>query len=208
MKTTAKIAKAILISFVHASVMLVITASLSFAIPWDPDLVDDTKDKRTCLLTKQLADPVMKEDYLLAVAFLKNPRNFRVVGDAGSMYAGAIPVSYSPSEPPAMLDRMSFECLTCHDGTSATLAEVRFQSSETTNNYADITKNHPIGIDYEEAMSRHPGQYRSIDSLDRRISLLDGKLGCITCHDSINPEVGHLSMNNDGSALCLECHIR
>lgn len=208
MKTTTKIAKTILNSFVHASAMLAITASLCFSIPWDSDLVDDTKNKGTCMLTKQLADPVMKEDYLIAVAFLKNPRNFRVVGDAGSMYAGAIPVSYSPYKPPAMLDRMSFECLTCHDGTSAPIAEVRFTSSETTNDYADITKNHPIGVDYEEAASRHPGQYHSIDSLDRRITLIDGKLGCITCHDSTNPHVSHLSMNNDGSALCLECHIR
>lgn len=208
MKTTAKNIKGILGGVARGSLILALAASFCISSAWAFGRIENTEEDGKCLLANQLKDPAQREDYLLAVAFLKNPRDFRVVGDAGSMYRDPIPVSYSAYEPPAKLDRMSFECLTCHDGTTAQVAEVRFKSSNDTNNYADITRNHPIGIDYEEAASRHPGQYRSIDSLDPRVTLVDGKLGCITCHEPLNPKKSHMSMNNDGSALCLECHIR
>jgi predicted CXXCH cytochrome family protein len=34
----------------------------------------------------------------------------------------------------------------------------------------------------------------------------DGKVGCLTCHNPLNPEKGHLVMSDRNSALCLTCH--
>ncbi|WP_243688226.1 cytochrome c3 family protein [Geotalea toluenoxydans] len=38
--------------------------------------------------------------------------------------------------------------------------------------------------------------------------LVDGRVGCLTCHDPLNRKAPHLVASNDRSNLCLTCHIK
>ncbi|MCB9839028.1 MAG: hypothetical protein H6813_06790 [Phycisphaeraceae bacterium] len=107
----------------------------------------------------------------------------------------------------AGLDRESSSCLECHDGALATGVGgshdggARFGGS--------LATEHPIGIPFaqrsgkpREGMARmvHPG------SLDDRIRLFDGNIGCGSCHSVYAKNPSKLVMDNSGSRLCLSCH--
>jgi predicted CXXCH cytochrome family protein len=48
--------------------------------------------------------------------------------------------------------------------------------------------------------------YRPASMLDPKMVLVNGKVGCLTCHNPLNPERNHLVMSDHRSALCLSCH--
>lgn len=105
---------------------------------------------------------------------------------------------------PLGVDGFSVNCLACHDGNTATGGEVRIYEHKGNN---AVGSSHPIGTDYAQATFRRKGLMR-IDRLDQGIILIDGKMGCLSCHDMLNPVLSHLTVQNDGSALCLMCHQR
>lgn len=102
------------------------------------------------------------------------------------------------------VDSYSVDCLTCHDGSTVAGGEVRIYDHAGGN---AIGKSHPIGTDYIDASFRRSGLVR-IDRLDRRIVLIDGKIGCLSCHDMLNPGRFHLAVSTAGSGLCMACHSR
>jgi len=120
----------------------------------------------------------------------------------------------SPGRPAAAslgrsLDQESQNCMTCHDGTLAT--EV---SAHSVGNFgqSDALGDHPIGMAYPDAAaiaSRASGQSSLIPqgSLDPRLRLFDGRLGCGSCHSPYSTEKKQLVISNTGSKLCLSCHI-
>jgi predicted CXXCH cytochrome family protein len=67
-----------------------------------------------------------------------------------------------------------------------------------------MTSRHPIGA---EQHPRGPGDNLvHPNSLDPRIRLFDGRVGCGSCHSPYAREHALLVMSNDRSALCLSCH--
>lgn len=107
------------------------------------------------------------------------------------------------------LDELSIECLLCHDGSVATdaLVEKPLFAGEYdhTNN---IGLSHPIGVSHREATEKYFGAYRKIEKLPQEIRLFDGKVGCVSCHNPYSKLPFNLSMSNEGSALCLACHVK
>jgi predicted CXXCH cytochrome family protein len=106
------------------------------------------------------------------------------------------------SMPPQGLDPFSLQCLGCHgqqgDGDSSLI------DRNLVLRHARGNMNHPIARNYAAA-SRFGG-FRSPSQLSRKILLPAGQLSCVSCHLGYSKEHGKLVMQNQRSALCLECH--
>jgi len=104
-----------------------------------------------------------------------------------------------------IIDDNSRDCLSCHDGTLSSSAGVSM-SGKGMNWEHTVGMSHPIGVSYEDAYRKKPGEYKNINMLDKRIKLFNGKIGCETCHDHYSKEKHRLVMDNYRSRLCLSCH--
>lgn len=107
----------------------------------------------------------------------------------------------------SLMDPVSRECLSCHDGAIAKFPVV----SVGLWTYASFTGTnlgrHPIGIDYEATRARH-GKLRPAFTLDKRVKLIQGKVSCVSCHEPYSEQKDGLVMDNWGSKLCLTCHLK
>jgi predicted CXXCH cytochrome family protein len=104
-------------------------------------------------------------------------------------------------------DPASRVCLGCHDGSVAHgVADASGPPGPARpgpSAHAPIGASHPIGAPYRA----HPDQaLRPADSLDPRIRLFDGRVGCGSCHNLYAGGRSLLVMSNTGSRLCLSCH--
>ena len=103
------------------------------------------------------------------------------------------------------IDRMSLECIECHDSHVADIRDILGAGSW---NHFKKEYNHPIGASYKDASSRKSRAFRPASMLNKEMKLYNGKIGCGTCHNIYSKEKAMLVMNNRGSRLCLECHIK
>jgi len=105
-----------------------------------------------------------------------------------------------------VLDYFSMECLSCHDGVIASDTSYAIAGGNAVT-YQREGLSHPIGMNYRKA-ALHDRELRPVESLSPYIALYDGKVGCASCHNPYSRQHRMLTMNNSGSALCLECHIK
>ncbi|MCK5517149.1 MAG: hypothetical protein KAI39_09770 [Desulfobulbaceae bacterium] len=105
-----------------------------------------------------------------------------------------------------LLDQVSLECLSCHDGVIASDASYKIVGGDAIT-YERDGLSHPIGMDYQKS-ALNDRELRPVESLSPYIALYDGKVGCASCHNPYSSQQRMLTMNNAGSALCLECHIK
>lgn len=125
------------------------------------------------------------------------------------MYSNVQQVSYIFDEEPepvfnaAGVDPLSRDCLGCHDGTRASDVSVTVKNDPMRRMRQNL-KDHPIGMDY----AAYQGASRDFKPIfgNSKMVLVDGKVGCLTCHDPLNQERGHLVMRDQRSSLCLTCH--
>ena len=103
------------------------------------------------------------------------------------------------------IDDNSRECLSCHDGTISTEATTKIQGLSWEHR-KNIGLSHPIGVDYSQVYTSKPRLYHPPERLDQRIALINGKIGCETCHNHYSKHKKHLVMDNFKSRLCLSCH--
>lgn len=121
-----------------------------------------------------------------------------------------------------ILSTQSLQCLSCHDGTTAaneltnvttSLVTMVTNSSATNMNDLIINSNnvrpntaniHPIGVDYPILGDAN---FNSEVSLNYA-RLFDGKVTCASCHNPHGSPPKFLIASNEGSALCLDCHIK
>lgn len=117
-------------------------------------------------------------------------------------------VGWEPNE--EELDELSLRCLACHDAVTAkdSLVENLSLRRELFHNSNTIGVSHPIGVSYFEARRKYRGAYRPIEKLPKEIKLFDGNVGCASCHNPYSKRHDELVMSNDGSALCLGCHVK
>lgn len=99
------------------------------------------------------------------------------------------------------IDRLSMECLSCHDSALAGSADVKIGAG-IWNHGSGVS--HPIGVEYMQAYRK--GGLRHPSSINPSIRFFDGKIGCGSCHNIYSKERFKLVMSNRGSALCLACH--
>lgn len=126
------------------------------------------------------------------------------------------------------IDGTSKLCLACHDGTVALGSfggQVGTQYITGGYNFsADLRNDHPVSVDYLQALSGGYGDlhqtthlFSTYDTLNltyvagtRPVSaMLDasGKVQCTSCHSAHSNSTPYLmKMDNRGSALCLACH--
>jgi len=108
------------------------------------------------------------------------------------------------------IDPMSADCVSCHDGSYATSVSIQAGLWLHNKDFIRFDKgSHPIGIDHEMARTREKRKtdLKPLSMVDPRIKFFGGKIGCGTCHDPYSPDRGQLVMSNEGSRLCLECHL-
>ncbi len=124
------------------------------------------------------------------------------------------------------LDAVSQSCMGCHNGTAATHISLKNARSPL-QALGTMNVNHPVGMDYGEYASRNPLGYQPGALLDPNIRLVDGKVGCVSCHqlkvempqamavalsapavNSICPASRRLTVGPKKSDLCLACHIK
>lgn len=115
-------------------------------------------------------------------------------------------------------------CLSCHDGTVAVGSFYNAPNTEpNTSSYGTISGNANVGTDIS---NDHPVNFTyqsSIDNLDTGLhpaasvtAFLDsaGMVQCSSCHDphdqgaTKDPNVDFMNDTLEGSALCLNCHIK
>lgn len=97
-------------------------------------------------------------------------------------------------------------CLSCHDGAMAGGSGFNYDFSGSS---GSLGAGHPIGVLYRGAMGRSrmtQSALASPISLDARIRLFEGKIGCGSCHSPYSKLDNHLVVTNIKSKLCLSCH--
>ncbi|NOZ02362.1 MAG: cytochrome C [Deltaproteobacteria bacterium] len=76
----------------------------------------------------------------------------------------------------------------------------------------DLRNDHPVSFIYDDGLAAADGDLRAPSSLPPNLPLFQGRLECATCHDAHNVEtVGGtrlLRISNQGSVLCLTCHLK
>lgn len=113
------------------------------------------------------------------------------------------PASCLAQLPPPLLDPGSAGCVSCHED-SITVSEP-FEICHQGN------CDHPAGVNYEALALKNRGLVPA-DRLDQAIKLVDGRIGCLSCHipyaAGSHEEAADsmLSIDNKGSALCMACH--
>lgn len=115
-------------------------------------------------------------------------------------------VYHDDSQLSQILDPISMECLSCHDGVIASDASYKIIGGDAVT-YQREGLSHPIGMDYRKS-AMHDRELRPVEALSPYIALYDGKVGCASCHNPYSSQHRMLTMSNAGSALCLECHIK
>lgn len=80
----------------------------------------------------------------------------------------------------------------------------------------DLRNDHPVGFNYDDAQAADPGirQRTSLPPiLQKRLAISGNKVECSSCHDPHRTNLPgqdnmFLVMDNNGSQLCLACHIK
>lgn len=103
------------------------------------------------------------------------------------------------------LDTHTLQCLECHDKY---LTKLPRSLGEGTWNHFTTRLSHPVGAQYIKAAAKNPNKYKPYSILPKEIRLMNGKVGCGTCHNVYSKQKYMLVMNNHKSKLCLSCHIK
>lgn len=173
-----------------------------------------TGNDKQCTFSIQLQSSPFREQYIASLAM-----------DLGSMVASNTPdESTVQSDAPWFVtlligspetsshvnsaDVYSQGCLACHDGSEA--SEIHANITNAPGNALEHKyaggKDHPIGMNYQAYVGFGRGKFKSVSMFNSDMKFVNGRVGCLTCHNPLNPEKMHLVMSDVGSALCRTCH--
>ena len=107
------------------------------------------------------------------------------------------------------VDTFSIDCLSCHDGINAKGKDIRYKnnSNHRTTDMSSVGGSHPIGMHYG-SYAYADRSFKPLHSLKKGMVLIDGKVGCLSCHNPFNKKKHHLVIDNNQSKLCFSCHTR
>ncbi len=171
-----------------------------------------------CAYSQQLRNPAIREEFLakltrVAANFCAAEYALGTTGELAAatpleeMYENIETASYK--EPGwNSIDTFSVNCLSCHDGQNGAYGEISVRNNPASrkSERRHSAANHPIGMEYAGYAAFNNREFKSSFTLDRNMLLIDGKVGCLTCHNPLNPAKNHLVMSDRRSALCLSCH--
>jgi hypothetical protein len=157
----------------------------------------------SCFLAQQLSDPQLRGQYEQKISEAQAAANSR----SGESFSYSVNFSLSPSEN-VTIDSFSLDCILCHDGMNAKYHDIRVRNERKSGiSMNTVMGGHPIGMSYG-ASAYENGKLRHLKSLNPSMVLVDGRVGCLSCHNLLNPEKNHLSSTNEQSELCLQCHLK
>jgi predicted CXXCH cytochrome family protein len=163
--------------------------------------VAEAEELGTCYQVKQLEDPTAREFYKSQIAKIKAAAASRF----GEVQSNSVQFVTKNGER-IEIDEVTFECISCHDGLSASYHGFRFKNDDqTAGGMTSVNGGHPIGSHYGAAAYTRSG-LKPMAELHEDMVLVDGRIGCISCHNPLNSEKNHLVKSNTGSDLCLTCH--
>lgn len=159
-------------------------------------------ERESCQLVKQLEDPVERQMFRsrLNIAIQASTSQY------GEYYADQ-PVTVFKDGESYEVDSFSFNCLSCHDGTNSPGHDIEFKNSGVGDYSGKSRRSHPIGMHYGSA-SYVNNQLQRLENLNPNMILIDGRVGCLTCHNPFNSQSPHLTVTMDRSSLCFSCHIK
>lgn len=106
------------------------------------------------------------------------------------------------------IDGATRRCLQCHDGTVGGSGDLAVPvQGRIVPSIGGRASSHPVGVPYPTRP--RPGSdtsYVPRGSLDPRVVLIEGTVGCLSCHNLFGREAGLLALPNHESALCYSCH--
>jgi predicted CXXCH cytochrome family protein len=207
--------------FITLSVLVLMMIELPVQFAWGMRTISRIENNETCLFSRQLReDPEIKKRYAAMVITAINQVTPKVQ-TVDEMYADTSKASIEDDDGGFLslfakknshpiggaqdIDNLTALCLGCHDGASAQdiSVDVRNDPYRRRNKMATANSDHPIGMDY----NRYVGSSKSYKpATNPRMIFVNGKVGCLTCHDPFLPEKGHLVMSDRQGALCLTCH--
>ncbi|KAF0216841.1 MAG: hypothetical protein FD174_3521 [Geobacteraceae bacterium] len=165
-------------------------------------LQNDQDERGTCSFSRQL------ENYEDRIQFQVNLERAKKASASkyGEVFANTVTFTDGNGEG-AEIDTFSFDCLSCHDGVTAPGREIRYKNMNKNQaaGVENVLGSHPIGMHYGSHAYANRG-LKAINELDTSMAFVDGKVGCLTCHNPLNPNKRHLVMSNDKSKLCFSCH--
>jgi nitrate reductase cytochrome c-type subunit len=157
----------------------------------------------SCFLAQQLTDPTLRSQYEQKIAEAQAAATSRY----GESYNYSVSFTMSSGEK-VTIDSFSLDCILCHDGMNAKYHDIRYRNDHNDRiSLESVLGSHPIGMSYG-AMAYANAKLRHLSSISGTMVLVDGRVGCLSCHNLLNPEKFHLSSTNDKSELCLQCHVK
>ncbi len=187
----------------------------SFSLPEDMPLL---QGKLTCVTCHYVHPDYVQRDlenepeFAQKNYFLRRPvsgiafcGSCHKIGEKHIVFENTHPSTYKVFDNSASIDRLSLTCIECHDSYLTSPGEKLGLGLWKHNNRKT---NHPIGISYVKISKSKPKNFRPESMLSSEIKLFGGKIGCGTCHHIYARERFQLVMDNWGSRLCLECHIK
>ena len=179
--------------------MLVMIVSVSWGIQ------EEKEAKSKCTFTKYLQSPDNRARYENTFAKARGSYAEVKTYENAAMY-GVIAKASFGIENGENLDSFSAGCLSCHDGSSATNVRPNFRNSPGKKGVMSIISGkHPIGMDYIEYSTANDN-LKSLDEMSQYLTLVEGRVSCITCHDPLNTEKNSLRIVSSEIDLCSACH--
>lgn len=164
----------------------------------------------TCALSIEMQKKGFRVQYMQKLAKYQDGAADARLSSVEEMYGNVQQASFFEEDDVPVntlgVDPLSLDCLGCHDGSRATDVTINLKNDPFKRLRGNAETDHPIGMDYSAYVARDIG-YKSIFGKTKMV-LVDGKVGCLTCHDPLNQERGHLVMSDRNSALCLTCHSK
>jgi predicted CXXCH cytochrome family protein len=173
------------------------------SVSWGVELENAAKSE--CSFSTYLADSHNRARYENLIARGRYRYNKVNNNENAAIYVAIAKSGYGV-EHIKNLDSFSAGCLACHDGKSASKIRPAIMNSPDKKSVMGmISAKHPIGMDYEKYSVTNKS-LKSLDEMSRNLSLSEGRVGCITCHDPLNSGRNHLRITKTGVDLCSACH--
>ena len=106
-----------------------------------------------------------------------------------------------------VLDAGTRTCLTCHDGALASESGHLTPWNRSHGFSGDQSRAHPVGVRYTDlTRAQNLSPLKPESQLPDAITLPDGKVGCVSCHNLYARERYLLAVPIERSQLCFSCH--
>jgi len=203
------------------SMLILMVTALPVHFAWGMRSASGLESNETCMLTLQLKEDANVKNRYVAMVISATQQFGSNVQSVDEMYANVSKASVEEDDRGVVsflgkrnirefgntqdTDSATALCLGCHDGAAARVitVDVRNNPFVVRNTLATSHFDHPVGMDYNRYVA-YGNRYKP--TANPKMIFINGKVGCLTCHDPFNPEMGHLVMSDRRSALCLTCH--